>query len=615
MGDDKTNQTLVDTRRVLVPVANPATAPDLIRLACKLATPQKGDVWALYVVLGSGEDDSEPLEELQEIVEKEHASGSPVELLTRSATSVARGILDSAREQGATLLLMGFEAQSKGKVELGPVVDAVARTTPCDLLVFRTPPHVRHVLEDIDRIILPLDGREHSQIAARFGVFLAGSMGVQASAVHVQTTPNMPSWYGLGRIEASLQDVPDARQVQRQVVQAGDIAAGILSRSDPDDLIVLAFSERSSLDRWIYGTVTQRVLAQASGPVLVVKRAMRDDLPALERAGRLLLARFSPTLTPYERSEVERVALETSHVSINFVVLMLLSSVLASFGLLQNSSAVIIGAMLVAPLMSPLMSFSVGLIRGQPALLRRSALTTGIGVLIALLVAILVGVSMPVNFSTAEMLARGQPSLIDMGVALASGAAGAYALARKDIPSALAGVAIAAALVPPLCTGGLALAFGDSMLASGAGLLFLTNIVSISLAGAVVFMWLGVRPGEQLRMRFGWGLSLGLLLLLTVPLGSAFLNAVRMERQTDAARSILEAELPDADVLEVKLTTGDPLLVTATVLSSDWVSSVAVYAAQNALTDEFDEDVKLTVTNWRAITPQQAEPSDPGIRP
>ena len=615
MSDDKTSQTLVDTRRVLVPVANPSTALDLIRLACKLAAPQEGHVTALYVVLGSGEDNGEALENLGAIVEQQRAFGSPIELLTRSATSVARGILDSAREQGATLLLMGFEAPVKGKAELGPVVDAVARTTPCDLLVFRNPPHVRHALEEIENVILPLDGRVHSQIAARFGVFVAGIIDAQASAVYVQTTPNTPSWYGLGRIEASLQGVPDAQQVHRQVVQARDVAAGVLSRVDPEDLIVLGFSERSSIDRLLYGTVTQRVLAQAPGPVLVAKRAMRDDLPAIERAGLLLLARLSPTLTPYERGEVERVALETSHVSINFIVLMVLSAVLASFGLLQNSAAVIIGAMLVAPLMSPLMSFSVGLILGRPSLLRRAAVTTVIGVTMALLLAIAVGAAMPVNFSTAEMLARGQPSLIDLGVALASGAAGAYALARKDIPSALAGVAIAAALVPPLCTVGLAVAFGDHVLVSGAALLFLTNIVSISLAGAVMFFWLGIRPDEQVRTRFGWAVTLGLLLALTVPLGGTFLDVVRTERQTDAARAILEDHLPNADVLEVKLTTGSPLIVTATVLSSNWVASTEVFAAQNALSDELGQDVQLTVTNWRAITPQQAEPSDPGIRP
>jgi uncharacterized hydrophobic protein (TIGR00271 family) len=615
MGDEKNNRASVDTRRVVVPVANPSTAPGLIRLACKLAAPQDGEVTALYVVLGSGEEDGEALEDLEAIVEETQAAGSPVELVTRSATSVARGILDAAREQGATLLLMGFEAPSKGKVELGPVVDAVARIAPCDLLVFRHPPHMKHAFEDIEHVILPLDGREHSHIAARFGVFLAGIVDAQASAVYIQTTPNAPTWYGLGRIEASLQGVPNAQRVHRQVVQAGNVAAGILSRTDPEDLIVLGFSERSSLDRLIYGTVTQQVLTQAPGPVLVAKRAMREDMPAIERAGRRLLARLSPTLTPYERSEVERVALETSPVNINFIVLILLSSVLASFGLLQNSAAVIIGAMLVAPLMSPLMSFSVGLVQGQPLVLRRAAITTGFGVLMALLVAIGVGAAMPVNFSTSEMLARGQPSLIDMGVALASGAAGAYALARKDIPSALAGVAIAAALVPPLCTVGLALAFNDHVLASGAALLFLTNIVSISLAGAVIFAWLGLRPDRRVRTRFGWTVSLGLLLILTVPLGSAFLSAVRTERQTDAARTILERELTDADVLEVKLTSGTPLIITATVLSSDWVSSASVYAAQSALADELDQDVQLTVTNWRAITPQQAEPSDLGTRP
>lgn len=615
MPEQKTNFASIDVRNILVPVANPATAGALIRLACKLSEESKGRVLALYVVTPASENAEEVLEKLKAIVQEEAEGGTSLELITRTAPSAARGILDVAREQGATLMLLGFRGPTRREAELGSMIEGVARTTPCDLLVFRNPARSRVTLDDIEHVILPLDGSDNSHVAASLGLHLARLYGAQATAIFVQTDSEVSGSVGLDRIALALEDLPEARHIHRQVVQARDVVGGVLARADANDLIVLGFSERTPLDRWIYGDVTQRILSQAPCPVIVAKRSIRGEARAYERVWRRLLMRFSPTLTPYERSEVSRVAVETSTAGVNFLVLMFLSALLASFGLLQDSVAVIIGAMLVAPLMSPLMSFAVGLVQGKLSLMRNAGLTTLGGVAIGLLVAIVVGLAMPVNFSTSEMVVRGQPSLLDMGVALASGAAGAYAVARKDVPSALAGVAIAAALVPPLCTMGLALAFGDRSLASGSGLLFLTNIVSISLAGAGVFVWLGIQPGSHVRTRLGWIVTVAVLVALSVPLGSAFLNVVRTERQTDTARAILEEELPNSEVIEVRLISGTPLNITATVLSSSWVPATEVYRAQELLASELGREVQLTVTNWRAITPEQAEPSDTGIRP
>ncbi|MBN1201173.1 MAG: DUF389 domain-containing protein [Anaerolineae bacterium] len=592
----------IHARRVLVPVANPATAPGLIRLGWKLSQGEKGHVLALFVTVSSAELDEAAFEEITAVVDEAKEAGISIELITRTAPSIARGILDTAREQGATLMVLGFQAPVRGKVVLGSIVESVARTTPCDLVVHRNPSRTPIMVEDVEQIILPLDGSDNSRVAARLGLALADVYDAQPTAAFIQTDPDLPSWFGLARIEASLAGLKNTRRVQRQVIQARDVVSGILARCEAKDMIVLGFAERSPLDRWIFGNVAQRMLAQAPGPVVLTKQAIAADLSLPQRARRRLITLFSPTLTPSERTEIVRQASELCLPGINFIILMLLSSVLASLGLLQNSAAVIIGAMLVAPLMSPLMSFSIGLVQGNLRLMRTAALTTVIGVLIGLGVAVVIGGAIPHDVSTSEMLARGQPSLLDMGVALASGAAGAYAMARKDIPSALAGVAIAAALVPPLCTVGLALAFGKFALAGGAGLLFLTNIVGISLIGAAVFIWLGIRPAK-FGTRRRLVISLAVLGVLALPLAQAFIDVARTEQRIRRARHVLEQHFEDADVIDVDLAGGDPLEITATLRSFTWITAHDVQAVEQALEDDLGREVDLEITNWRAINP------------
>jgi uncharacterized hydrophobic protein (TIGR00271 family) len=602
MGAQKSDNEIpaIQARRVLVPIANPATAMGLLRMAWKFSHAERGRVLALYVTLSSAEPNEEGFQAISDMVEEAKASGIAVELITRTAPSIARGILDAAREHSTNLMVLGFQTPVRGQIALGPIVESVARTTPCDLVVFRNPLHSHVALDDIEHIMLPLDGSENSRIAARLGLVLAEAYDAQPTAVYVQTDPDLPSWFGLARIEASLAGLGDTRQVQRQVIRASDPVTGVLSRCDQEDMIVLGFSEQSSLDRWIFGNITQRMLAQAPGPVILAKRAMKEGLTPAQRVGRQLLTRFSPTLTPSERTDVIRQAAELSLPGINYTVLTLLSSLLACFGLLQNSAAVIIGAMLVAPLMSPLMAFSVSLLQGQLRVMRTAALTTLTGVLIGLGVAVAIGAGFPLDTPTSEMTARGEPSLLDMGVALASGAAGAYAMARKDIPAALAGVAIAAALVPPLCTLGLALAFGELSLATGSGLLFLTNIVSISLAGAAVFAWLGIRPSRETHTRRQWIIPLLVLLVLALPLGRAFIDVAHTQKTTNSARHALEKHFDEADIIEVQMDGDD---VYATIRSRTVITRADAQAAEQALERELDRDITLEITYWRSITP------------
>ncbi|MDP8298763.1 MAG: DUF389 domain-containing protein [Candidatus Tantalella remota] len=223
---------------------------------------------------------------------------------------------------------------------------------------------------------------------------------------------------------------------------------------------------------------------------------------------------------------------ETSVCDSDFIITMCLSIGIATFGLLLDNVAVIIGAMLVAPLMTPLIAAGLALVRGNMKLFRNSAKAMVFGTMAGLLIALLIGLLMPKDTITLQILARGKPNILDLFVALFGGMAAAYATARPKVVAALAGVAVAAALVPPLGTVGIAITEGQFVVARGAGILFITNIVAVVLGAATTYLAMGIRGAREqtastlwLR-RAGIGLVLSLV-LLSAPLGYRFADQVR----------------------------------------------------------------------------------------
>jgi len=179
---------------------------------------------------------------------------------------------------------------------------------------------------------------------------------------------------------------------------------------------------------------------------------------------------------------------------VRFFVLLLLSAVIATYGVVSDSVASVIGAMIVAPLMTPIMAVSLSIVSGDGRNIIRSLLIVAAGaaavVGFAFLLAGVLGGSMQIE-GNSQIAARVSPRLIDLIIALASGAAGAFATGREDVSDALPGVAIAVSLVPPLSVVGICLAAGAYGDALGAFILFLTNFLAIVLAGLIVFAVMG----------------------------------------------------------------------------------------------------------------------------
>ena len=193
------------------------------------------------------------------------------------------------------------------------------------------------------------------------------------------------------------------------------------------------------------------------------------------------------------RQELYHDVFDSSKLTNTYMIMIVLSAVVAAIGLVKDNVAVIIGAMVIAPLLGPNVALSFATTIGD-AELGRSALITNItGILIAFAVSLILGFFLVIDSSTGEIASRTVVSYGDMALALASGVAAALSI-TTGAPAVLIGVMVAVALMPPLATFGLLLGSGNVNLASGALELVAVNMICINLAGVVTFLVQGVRP-------------------------------------------------------------------------------------------------------------------------
>ncbi|MGD8388910.1 MAG: TIGR00341 family protein [Desulfobacteraceae bacterium] len=203
----------------------------------------------------------------------------------------------------------------------------------------------------------------------------------------------------------------------------------------------------------------------------------------------------SPTPGPSRmcREELYADVVDLAKLSGVFLVLVFLSSLVAAAGILRNNVAVVLGAMVIAPLLGPNMALSFATTLGDAALARKALKTAFAGIAVSLLISIVLGAVMTIDPQAPEIASRTQVSLGDVMLALASGIAGALAF-TTGFPAALIGVMISLALLPPLVTFGMLLASGYLHSAANALLLFLTNVICVNLAGVGTFLVQGIRP-------------------------------------------------------------------------------------------------------------------------
>jgi len=239
--------------------------------------------------------------------------------------------------------------------------------------------------------------------------------------------------------------------------------------------------------------------------------------------------RFSERMHSYQ--DVYEALNPVSRPHIDFYVLIILATIISTFGLLMNNSVVIIGAMLIAPLMEPILGISFSSLTRNGSLVIRSTIALFSGILLAVLVSYLLSLPFPNLSISDEVLARIKPNLMDLFVALATGFVAGYAKVRKHLSGTLYGVSVSISLLPPLCVVGIGLATGRFEIYAGAFLLFLTNLTSILFSGILAFLLIReVHYQKSLKSLIIPGISLA---ILAIPL-SFSLYSIQQKKSLEA---------------------------------------------------------------------------------
>src|SRR5580704_12658753 len=207
-----------------------------------------------------------------------------------------------------------------------------------------------------------------------------------------------------------------------------------------------------------------------------------------------IISRFSPQLTEVKRVAIRESVASGAALNGSYLAMNVPATLIAGFGLIENSPAVIIGAMLIAMLYGPIVGIALGLAEANLHLLRGALLAEAVGALLVLVAGLLIGASTRDLTIGSEILSRTSPSLVDLLIALVGGLAGGFTFVSTGLGGVIVGVAIATSLVPPLTTCGILLSRQLPNAAAGAFLLFLANFAAIAFGAFVTFRLAGHRP-------------------------------------------------------------------------------------------------------------------------
>jgi uncharacterized hydrophobic protein (TIGR00271 family) len=450
-----------------------------------------------------------------------------VTLAQIAADEIWDRLIDEANQGGHKLFCFGLPEGQPPKGEVRARWRRVLLELRCELAVIR----LGRDRPESGPILVPAAHGAHARYALRLGADLTADDEGALEATYVEPELGVVAESVGRRILDRLGKAalgPRYTNTKSTVLISDDVATALSTRrlESGARAIILGASVRKAFSRQLTGPTSEKLVRSDEDSTVII---VRSSLPLVNRWQRLIEDVLQRSVPQIERDErlgmVERVQ-SNSMWDFDFSSLMCLATIIAAVGLVQNSAAVIIGAMLVAPLMTPMLGMGLALAQGNPRLVLAATRSIGLGMFTALVLAFIIGLFLPgFHDATPEMLARNWPGLLDLGVAFVSGLAAAYSSSRPNLLAALPGVAIAAALVPPIATAGLALSIWNHDLARGAMLLFITNMVAIVLASTMALWAVGVRgskDGTRVTRYAGWGtllsvLTLGVFLGLAAP--------------------------------------------------------------------------------------------------
>ncbi len=312
-------------------------------------------------------------------------------------------------------------------------------------------------------------------------------------------------------------------------------------------------------------------------------------------------------VTPQGIRYIEDSLLRDSTLNQDYLVLILGSCAISTFGLLSNSAAVIIGAMVIAPLMLPIRGLAFGALAGNVKLLTEAGKSLLVGSAIAVLMAVMLGSLINFPFGS-EVLGRSQPTLLDMGIAVVAGAISGFAKTEPKLSNTLAGTAISVALMPPVCVIGLGLSRADAALSQGATLLYITNLLGITLSCMLVFLMTGYAPLAKARGPLV--ITLICIGMLGIPLGASYFALIRQDRLEASIRRALVENTETFKTVELQDIQSNwstnPPEITLQVYAQEPITPKQAYLLQEFVVDAMKQPFSLVfqVSQYQEVRPQ-----------
>jgi len=531
---------------VLIAVSNARDLQALLRTAHAIARTQGGQIRVLTVTRTGNRPSW--------LVVPEIYADIPIETFTRAGKNASAVILTETRCYDPDVLILGANSPLKqGRYLMGRTLDPVIQAAACDIIVQRG-----ETALDLRRVLIPAAGGPNAPHALMMARILAPQAKITTLYVADRKLGQAAVLVGRARLDLMIGGLKpeDRAAVEARIVQAASPVDGILEETPGHDLLILGAGHEGIIDRFLFGDIPQAILEHSTIPVMVFRRR----LTGLTSFWRRLWGRIFgllPALTLQEQAEVQKTVRRGSQPSPDFFVTLTLAAALAALGLLMNDPAIIIGAMIVAPLITAIIGMGLSIVLGDPRFFWRATATTLRGIVLTVSMGFVVGRIVPGAEATNQIEALSSPSILHLAVALTAGTAAAYATSRKEVSAALAGVAVAASLTPPLVNIGIGLAFGSSRIAGRAALIFLANLVAIVATSGLVFLWMGFRPqpGDRDRaatQRRGFSTFGVLLVLITLPLAiftRQSIQNVQFERNINAAIRAEVQEIPGSEVV------------------------------------------------------------------
>lgn len=285
---------------------------------------------------------------------------------------------------------------------------------------------------------------------------------------------------------------------------------------------------------------------------------------------------------------------------LDFYVMSIFSGIIVTLGIIVNSGAVIIGGMLIAPLVWPVLAISIAIIKGSTRLLQASLSSFLKASVLILLVSFFIGLLSPFHEFGSEFLSRARPTIIELFIALAAGFIGAFVIAFPKLSSAIAGVVIATAIVPPLSVMGLSLAEKNLTTFGGSLLLVVVNLIAVIISSSILFLLTRFRPPQtevgKERRRYSLVWAVVLLIVIAIPLLIITSNTIKVSQQESTIREIIMSQFPKAQISQLHISEmNNVIFVRSTLQATDNLTRSDVEMLTSVLSDRLNQSVNLQI--------------------